>query len=99
MTAALSKHNCIAHRLLTFAKEPNRTLDVFIGKPFLVDEHEWHCPYRIVGDDYDFSSAIIGVDSVQTLQLIWRVIDGIIEGDELELLWFDEPFMGFWQYN
>lgn len=95
MTNILTKENCIAHRVLTFADNSNKTLDVFIGKPFLVNDDEWHCPYCIVGADDNFCSSVIGVDSIQALQLVFKIIDSVIEGNDFKLLWLDEPFMGF----
>lgn len=94
MTNILTKENCIAHRALNFANN-NQTLDVFIGKPFFVNDDEWHCPYRIYGANEDFNSSVIGIDSVQALQLVFKIIDSVIEGNDFKLLWLDEPFMGF----
>lgn len=95
MTNILTQEHCIAYRILTFVDKPDQTLNVFIGKPFLVNDDEWHCPYRIVGLDLDFSSSVIGIDSIQALQLVFNIIDSVIESNDLELLWLDETFKGF----
>ena len=75
MTEKLTLETAIAHRAFEVAGRPSETVDVFIGKPFQMPEGEWACPYRIVGAGEDICFQIYGIDSVQALQLVWKVID------------------------
>lgn len=91
----LTLETAIAYRSFEVAGKPGEKVDVFIGKPYELQEEEWVCPYRIVGAGEDMNFQIHGIDSVQTLQLVWRVIDGTIAGADLKLLWDGEVFAGF----
>ena len=95
MTEKLTLETAIAHRAVTVAGKPGETVDVFIGKPFKLQEEEWACPYRIVGAGEDICFQIYGIDSVQALQLVWKVIDANIVAAGLELMLYGEKFAGF----
>lgn len=91
----LTQKTAIVHRQFTWADDPSQTVEIFIGKPYTLNADEWHCPYRIVGAGRDFNFAVCGTDSVQALQLAFFVIDSVLAGDELKLLLWGEPFLGF----
>lgn len=91
----LTLETAIAHRSFEVAGKPGERVDVFIGKPFESDTEEWVCPYRIVGAGEDMNFQIHGIDSVQALQLVWKVIDSNIVAANLELLRHGEKFSGF----
>lgn len=95
MSEKLNRQTAIAHRSFEVQNQPQEQVDVFIGKPFEIEEYHWACPYRIVGAGQDMNFQIYGVDSIQALQLAFQVIDSAIEGAELELLWGEEKFLGF----
>ena len=95
MTEKLTLETAIAHRSFEVAGKPDEKVNVFIGKPFPVHEEEWVCPYRIVGAGKDLNFQVHALDSIQTLQLIWKVIDGAIIGADLELLENGRKFAGF----
>lgn len=95
MTAKLTADTAIAVRTLHLADRPDETVEIFIGKPFAKSEDEWHCPYRILGGGEDLNFAIIGVDAVQALQLVFTALDGTLGGTDWKLFWDGEPFAGF----
>lgn len=95
MTEKLTLENAIAHRSFNVAGKPDEKVDVLIGKPFKLHEEEWACPYRIVGAGKDLNFQVHAFDSIQTLQVIWKVIDGNIAGADLELWEGGHRFAGF----
>lgn len=95
MKEKLCPETAVACRLFEVAGRPGETVGVFVGKPERLHEEEWACPYRITGAGRDICFQVHGIDSVQALQLVWKVIDGVIAGEGLELLLYGEPFKGF----
>ena len=97
MTEKLTLETAIAYRSFEVAGKPDEKVDVLVGKPelFGTDPEEWICRYRIVGAGKDLNFQIHGIDSVQVLQLVWKVIDATIVGADLELLEYGEKFAGF----
>lgn len=95
MTHKLTSDTAIARRSFEVVGRPGEKVDIFIGKPEQLHEEEWICPYRIVGAGKDINFQIHGYDSVQVLQLIWKVIDGALIGAGLELLLDRQKFPGF----
>lgn len=95
MIEKLTLETAIAHRAFEVAGKPGETVDVFTGKPFQMPEGEWACPYRIVGAGEDICFQIYGIDSVQALQLVWKVMDANIAAAGLELMLYGERFAGF----
>lgn len=97
MTEKLTVEAAIAYRSFNVAGKPDEKVDVLIGQPelFGTDPEEWMCRFRIVGAGKDLNFQIHGIDSVQVLQLVWRVIDGAVAGADLPLLWHGEAFTGF----
>lgn len=95
MSDKLTKDTAIAHRVLELKENPSEKVDVFIGNPFQLGKDEWACPYRIVGGGIDLNLQIIGVDSVQALQLVFPIIDSAIVGTDVPLLWDGEEYLGF----
>ncbi|MDO4426996.1 MAG: hypothetical protein Q4B88_02590 [Moraxella sp.] len=95
MTKQLTKDTAIAYREFDWEDNPNETVLILIGKPYQKSDHEWCCPYRITGAGRDFSLEVCGVDGVQALQLAFFVIDSVLADDELRLLLWGEPFLGF----
>jgi Domain of unknown function (DUF6968) len=78
-----------------------RTVTVRIGTPILNPggEGEWACPYQIQGLGDEVVRAVLGLDSVQTLQLVMRVLGGTLAGtkeaQDGRLRWLDSPEFGF----
>ena len=95
MTEKLTFENAIAYRSFNVAGKPDEGIDVFIGKPFKLQEEEWACPYRIVGAGKDLNFQVHALDSIQTLQVVWKVIDGTLAGADLELWEGGCKFAGF----
>lgn len=95
MSDKLTIENCIAFRSFEVEDKSNEQVDVLIGKPFKVEEYQWACPYRIVGAGEDMNFEIYGVDGIQALQLVFKVIDSAIIGADLKLRWGEEKFLGF----
>ncbi len=95
MAEKLTLETAVAHRAFEVAGKPGETVDVFIGKPFQMPAGEWACPYRIVGAGEDICFQIYGIDSVQTLQLVWQVMDAHIAATGLEWMLYGERFAGF----
>lgn len=95
MTEKLTIETAIAHRRFGVEGKPCEFVDIFVGKPYQLSEEEWICPYRIVGAGKDLNFQIHGIDSVQALQLVWKVIEATIIGAGLELLEFGHRFEGF----
>lgn len=92
----LNFDTAIAYRSFEVAGKPDERVDIFIGKPGKLHEYEWICPYRIVGAGVDLNFQIHGLDGIQVLQLVWKVIDANLIGAGLALCWEDgEPFEGF----
>ncbi|KPN74761.1 hypothetical protein [Neisseria sp. 74A18] len=96
MAEKLNIGTAIAYRTLELAGNPEEKVNIFIGKPEKLHEEEWICPYRIVGAGKDINFQIHALDGIQTLQLIWKVIDGTLAGANLALCWpGGDPFAGF----
>lgn len=91
----LTLETAIAHRTFEVVGKPDEKVDVFVGKPYELRKEEWVCPYRIVGAGEDMNFQILGIDSVQALQLVWKVIDSNIIAANLELMRYGEKFAGF----
>ncbi|EGZ45971.1 DUF6968 family protein [Neisseria wadsworthii] len=67
----------------------NQKVEIFIAKPEKVQEDEWICRYRILGPGEDMNFQVHGIDSVQALRCVFRVIDSAIIGADLSfaLVW------------
>ena len=91
----LTTENAVAVRTLEVSGNPGKQVEVRIGKPEEIGNDEWVCHYRIVGDDIDINQQINGIDAVQALQLVFKVIDSTIIGAELSLLWNGQADLGF----
>lgn len=96
MQPKLTADTAIAYRSLELAGRPEEKVGIFIGKPEKVHEEEWICRYRIVGAGKDINFQIHALDGIQTLQLIWKVIDAALISEDLALCWpGGEAFEGF----
>lgn len=60
MAQILNIQNCMLHRTLQFVNNPNQHID--FSKPMPMNDDEWDCHHRIIGEDYDFNSAIIFIE-------------------------------------
>ena len=61
----------IANRRYRLLDQPEREIDVLIGRPRLTDDgHDWCCPYQIVGVGDESVRRCLGVDAFQSLQLV-----------------------------
>lgn len=99
MTEKLTLETAIAYRSFEVAGKPDEKVDVLIGRPQKIHAEEWFCPYRIVGAGKDLNFQVHAFDSIQTLQVIWKVIDANIVGADLELLENGYKFKGFAEEN
>lgn len=97
MMEKLTLETAIAYRSFELAGKPNEKVEIFIGRPQKLHETEWFCPYRIVGGGKDLNFQVNAHDSIQTLQLIWKVIDGTLAGAGLVLTENGRPFEGLAQ--
>lgn len=97
----LTLETAIAHRVLEVADNPDEKVDVFIGKPELLvaEPEEWICRYRIVGGGKDMNFQVHGVDGVQALYYVFKMIDASIASADLSLLWLGGKNLGFVEEN
>ena len=93
----------IADRELMFFPDKGESELVYvrIGKPSLcTDELDWSCPYEIVSDSYRLVFRMIGIDSLQALQLTLKSIPAEIQHWEQtrsgHFQFLNEPGAGIW---
>jgi hypothetical protein len=71
----------IATRSLLLVDEPSRELLVKIGKPQLTEHNDYCCPIQVTGIGDESVHGIVGIDSIQALELAMRSL-----GSELQRL-------------
>jgi hypothetical protein len=88
----------IAERVVHSSKNGVSVI-VRIGLPQKTDHDDFVTPYQILGAGTDRVRFSAGMDAVQSLQLVFKVIAGDLEGraKDLDLRWLDAPDTGFGQ--
>ena len=81
------------------AGEPVGQAFVHLGRPSQEPTGEWSIPYQIVGLGDDSVYRLLGLDAIQALQLVHKVIGGILagtrEGEAHRLRWEGASELGF----
>lgn len=62
------------------AGQPVKQVFVHLGRPMQEPTGEWSISYQIVGLGSDSVYHLLGIDAVQALQLVHKVIGGILAG-------------------
>ena len=71
----------IATRQLNVVDEPNTEIVVKIGKPQPTGHNDYCCPIQVTGIGKEYVHGIVGIDSVQAIELAMRFL-----GSELQHL-------------
>jgi len=70
-----------------------------IGMPFQFDDDgTWICPYELSGQDYNYKFGMVGIDSMQALQLTLKTLPSELErwarNDQGSFEYLGEPGAG-----
>ncbi len=87
----------IARRSLTRDSEDGcvREVEVLVGKPQgSPGADDWYCPFQITGLGSDGIRFVVGVDSIQAVQLAFRYI-GTLLARVQGLKWLGRDVLGF----
>jgi len=72
---------------------------VHIGRPRQEPTGEWSLPYRIVGIGEGKTYRVLGIDAIQTLQVVHVVIGSVLvssdEGKQGRLRWTGDSGLGY----